>query len=164
MKKKSESPFEEAAVAVIVRRPAGESGWRRGMRIANRGGGVFLCSRPGEGWDTEVTVGKKIKLLDGEKGAAYTVASLVPLFPAMPECALSTLVDAVEHTGGLTYDPDGYVIPVADDWLDLAHAYLQACVNMDKKALVAGKYKSVRSLNVLSVMSGLESAGGRKSV
>lgn len=164
MKKKSEQPFEEASVAVIVRGRAGNSGWRRGMRLEGRGGGVFICSRPGAGWDTEATVGKKIKLLDGEKGVAYTVSALVPLFPAMPECSLATLVDTVEHTGGLTYDPDGYVIPVADDWLDLAHAYLQACVNMDKKALVDGKYKSVRSLNALSVLPESEKAGGRKSV
>lgn len=45
------------------------------------------------------------------------------------------LVDAIDATGGVTYDNAGQPAPQADpDWIDLGHLYLEACIALGRPA------------------------------
>jgi hypothetical protein len=48
--------------------------------------------------------------------------------------ALECFVEAIEATGGIAIDGQGYACPVADpDWIDLGDAYLKACRALGRK-------------------------------
>lgn len=51
--------------------------------------------------------------------------------------ALNALIETIEGTGGVTRDTKGNLVPVADeDWVDLAHAYVQACTALGREPVI----------------------------
>jgi hypothetical protein len=52
--------------------------------------------------------------------------------------ALDAFVKTIDATGGCVREPTGRVYPVGDpDWYDLAEAYLLACQQLDREAMIA---------------------------
>ena len=50
------------------------------------------------------------------------------------KAALFAFVDAIEATGGVKRDRQGFAVPVGDiDWVDLGEAYLLACVALERE-------------------------------
>lgn len=50
------------------------------------------------------------------------------------ERALLEFIEAIEATGGVRRDPEGFYAPVADEeWTDLGEAYLTACAALGRK-------------------------------
>jgi len=91
-----------------------------------------------DGWQIYDADGGVIAILDTEAMADALLYSLACSHPTDYEKALSTFMDCIENTGGITKDGDDNWVPVADEqWIDLGEAYRQACRVSGRAPIIA---------------------------
>lgn len=76
--------------------------------------------------------------IDEPMGWAVAYRPMEESYSSGERKALLAFVDTIEATGGVTHNVRGELAPVVDeDWVDLGHAYVEACAALNRTTKIA---------------------------